>query len=129
MNNRGDRAGEPPPGGTGEGVRFYPRGDLRLRTDIAGAAFWAVRLERVMLTYFEVQPRVRFDRHSHEAEQITMVLEGALTFEYDGAAPVTVGPGEAIAIPSWAPHAVVAGPAGAKAIDTWSPPHSRYAAD
>jgi quercetin dioxygenase-like cupin family protein len=45
---------------------------------------WAVALDKTMLTYFEVQPYSRFESHSHESEQITMVLDGELFFEYEG---------------------------------------------
>lgn len=55
---------------------------LRLRPDVPGARMWAVSLEHTMLTYFEVEPHSRFDSHSHESEQITMVLTGALFFQW-----------------------------------------------
>jgi amino-acid N-acetyltransferase len=102
--------------------RHYPRDVLRLKPDVPGASFFGVALDRVMLTYFEVAPGARFERHVHEAEQITMVLEGELTFELDGGREARVGPGEVIALPSGAPHAARAGTAPVKAVDAWSPP-------
>ncbi|MDA8087678.1 MAG: cupin domain-containing protein [Nitrospiraceae bacterium] len=36
-----------------------------------------------MLTYFEMEPGTSFLPHSHEAEQITMVLEGEMLFAYE----------------------------------------------
>ena len=65
-------------------ARHYPAGELTLRTDVPGARMWAVGLENAELTYFEVEPHSRFDEHSHESEQITLVLEGELCFEVDG---------------------------------------------
>lgn len=109
-------------------ARYFPLGSLPLRADPSGAAFWGVQLERVMLTYFEVPPNAQFERHSHEAEQITMVLEGLLVFECDHRPPVRVRAGETIALPSGVPHAVVAGENGARAVDAWSPPRTMYAA-
>jgi N-acetylglutamate synthase-like GNAT family acetyltransferase/mannose-6-phosphate isomerase-like protein (cupin superfamily) len=103
-------------------VRHYPRDVLRLEPDVPGAAFFAVALERVMLTAFEVEPGARFERHAHEADQITMVLEGELVFELDGGREVRVGPGEVIALPSGAPHAARAEARRVKAVDAWSPP-------
>jgi amino-acid N-acetyltransferase len=57
---------------------------LRLKPDVPGAKMWAVSLQNTMLTYFEVQPHSRFESHSHESEQITMVLTGELFFELNG---------------------------------------------
>ncbi len=106
-------------------VRHYPADLLPLRPDVAGAAMWAVALDRTMLTYFEIAPGGRFPGHRHEAEQITLVLEGELWFELaDG--EVRVGPGEVLAIPSNAWHATRAGPAPVRAVDAWSPPRMEY---
>jgi quercetin dioxygenase-like cupin family protein len=103
-------------------ARHHPREVLRLRPDVPGASYFAVALERVMLTWFEVEPGTRFERHAHEADQITMVLEGALTFELEPGQEAHVGPGEVMAIPSGTPHAVRAGAQRVKAVDAWSPP-------
>ncbi len=40
-------------------ARHYPRELLRLQPDVPGAAYFAVALEHVMLTWFEVEPRTR----------------------------------------------------------------------
>jgi hypothetical protein len=103
------------------GARFLPKSLLPLRPDVPGARMWAVALEHVLMTYFEVDPGTRFERHRHEGEQITSVVEGELLFEIDGAV-VRVGPGEAIAIPAGTPHAVSTLDRAAKASDSWSPP-------
>ena len=102
-------------------ARHYPRDVLRLRPDVPGAAYFAVALERVMLTWFEVGPRTRFERHAHEADQITMVLEGELVFELDSREE-RVAAGEVIALPAGVPHAVRALGGSARAVDAWSPP-------
>ncbi len=103
-------------------ARHYPREVLRLRPDVLGAAYFAVALERVMLTWFEVEPGTRFERHAHEADQITMVLEGELVFELDSGREERVGPGEVMALPAGAPHAARAGSGRVRAVDAWSPP-------
>ncbi|MHC4401431.1 MAG: cupin domain-containing protein [Planctomycetota bacterium] len=82
-------------------------------------------LEKTMLTYFEVEPDSRFDSHSHESEQITMVLDGTLYFEVDGET-LCVRPGEVVAIPSEIPHAVFTKEASVKAVDAWSPVMQKY---
>jgi len=106
-------------------ARHYAGDALSLQPDASGARFWAVALAHAMLSYFEVPPDVTFERHEHESEQITLVLEGDLTFHFDTHV-VTVGAGEVVAVPGHVPHAVVAGPAGARAVDAWSPVRSEY---
>jgi ribosomal protein S18 acetylase RimI-like enzyme len=106
-------------------MRYYPKRCLRLTDDVPGARQWAVSLDRTMLTYFEVEPLCRFDSHTHESEQITMVLEGVLYFEQGGRV-TGVGAGEVIAVPSNAPHAVFTRDAAVKAVDAWSPVMDKY---
>ena len=108
-----------------KGVRYYTKDVLRLREDVPGAKMWAVSLEKTMFTYFEVEPGSRFDTHSHESEQITMVLDGTLYFEVEGEI-LSVGPGEVVAIPSDVPHAVFTKEAAVKAVDAWSPVMQKY---
>lgn len=104
---------------------YYPREQLRLQPDVEGTRMWAVTLEKTMLTYFEVEPHSRFERHDHESEQITMVLEGVLYFEVDNGV-IGVGPGEVIALPSFVPHAVFTRDEPVKALDAWSPVREEY---
>jgi amino-acid N-acetyltransferase len=99
-----------------------PADVLTLRPDVPGARMWGIALDRAMLTYFELQPHARFPRHQHESEQITMVLEGELFFEVDGAAELRVGAGEVIALPAHVPHAAWTRERSARAVDAWSPP-------
>jgi amino-acid N-acetyltransferase len=98
---------------------------LRLRPDVPGARMWAVSLKHTMLTYFEVEPRSRFEPHSHESEQITMVLTGELFFEVQGVIHC-IKPGEVIGIPSSVPHAVWTEALPVTAVDAWSPVMNKY---
>jgi amino-acid N-acetyltransferase len=108
-------------------VEYYPREVLVLRPDVPGARLWGVALGSTLLTYFEVEPHSRFELHSHESEQITLVLAGELFFEtVDGV--VRVQEEEVIAIPSRVPHAVFTKDRPARAVDAWSPVEQRYAA-
>ena len=106
-------------------MHYYSRDDLHLSSDVPGAKQWAVALEKAMLTYFEVEPNSCFETHSHESEQITLVLEGTLYFEQNDTV-VEVRAGEVIAIPSNARHAVFTRNAAAKAVDAWSPVRAKY---
>ncbi len=78
-----------------------------------------------MLTYFEVEPHSRFELHSHESEQITMVLTGELYFEVAGIVH-SIKRGEVIAIPSSVPHAVWTEELAVTAIDAWAPLMKKY---
>jgi chorismate mutase/quercetin dioxygenase-like cupin family protein len=106
-------------------VRIYRREDLPLKPAVPGAKMWAVGLEKSMLTYFDMKENTSFPEHSHEAEQITMVLEGELTFTVE-AGQIAIGPGEVIAIPSNVVHSVSTGNAPCKAVDAWSPVKKEY---
>lgn len=106
-------------------ISIYRNTELSLKPDVPGASMWAVGLDRAMLTYFELEPNTVFPDHSHEAEQITMVLEGELTFSYDGI-ETTLKAGDVIAIPSNAVHSAYTSALPCKAIDAWSPPRSCF---
>lgn len=106
-------------------IKIYRKGDLAFKPAVPGANMWAVGLDKAMLTYFEMAPDTQFPDHSHEAEQITLVLEGELTFDYDGGS-VTLKPGEVIAIPSNVKHSVRTGSMPCKAVDAWSPVRKEY---
>ena len=104
---------------------YFPKSRLCLQNDIPGARQWAVALNQTMLTYFEVDSDYCFESHTHESEQITMVLEGVLYFKQDEKI-IGVSAGEVIAIPSHAPHAVFTKEKPAKAVDAWSPVMAKY---
>lgn len=106
-------------------ARHYRTSDLAMHADVEGARYWSVALDKAMLTYFEVGAQCRFERHAHESEQITMVLEGVLHFELDDRSFV-VKAGEAIAVPANVPHAVYTGDVPARAVDAWSPVPEKY---
>lgn len=106
-------------------IKVCHKNDLPLKPAVCGAKMWAIGLDKAMLTYFEMAPDTQFSEHAHEAEQITLVLEGELTFTYDGK-NATLGPGEVIAIPSNIRHAVRSGLTPCKAVDAWSPVRKEY---
>jgi quercetin dioxygenase-like cupin family protein len=113
------------PENTGNKVQHFPHGTLKLQSDVPGAKMWGVALEKAMLTYFEVQPNFRFEKHNHESEQITFILEGELFFELPEGT-ICVKKGEVIAIPSDVPHAVFTTESNVKAVDAWSPVMEKY---
>ncbi|MGH7359504.1 MAG: cupin domain-containing protein, partial [Candidatus Rokuibacteriota bacterium] len=62
--------------------------------------------ERTMLAHVYLDKGCVVPKHSHENEQITYILEGALRFWIgdDGAEEVVVRAGEVLHIPSGVPH-------------------------
>jgi quercetin dioxygenase-like cupin family protein len=65
--------------------------------------------------------------HSHENEQLGLVLRGSVRFRV-GDETRDVGPGGTWTIPSNVPHEVVAGPDGAEVIDVFAPVRADWAA-
>ncbi|MDO8281827.1 MAG: arsenic resistance N-acetyltransferase ArsN2 [Thermodesulfovibrionia bacterium] len=106
-------------------VKFCTKDILRLQEDVPGAKMWGISLEKTMFTYFEVQQNSVFDSHSHESEQITMVLEGVLYFDVEGKV-YPVKSGDVIAIPSNIIHSVFTRESSVKAVDAWSPIMNKY---
>jgi quercetin dioxygenase-like cupin family protein len=60
--------------------------------------------ERAMLARLVLKKGAAVPKHSHENEQITYVLEGALRFTLGDGRVITVGAGQVLVIPSNMPH-------------------------
>ena len=62
--------------------------------------------DRMMLAHVYLKKGCIVPRHSHENEQLTYILEGALRFKIgdDGAEEIVVSAGEVLLIPSNVPH-------------------------
>lgn len=69
----------------------------------------------------ELDPGAIVAEHSHENEQLGIVIRGALDFRI-GEERRDLGPGETWRIPAHTPHEATAGPQGAVVIDVFSPP-------
>jgi quercetin dioxygenase-like cupin family protein len=59
--------------------------------------------EREMLAQIYLKRGALVPMHSHESEQMTYILQGALRVVVDGE-EITVREGEVLHIPSWLPH-------------------------
>jgi len=68
----------------------------------------------------ELDPGAVVPEHSHEPEQVGILLAGSLTFSIGGETR-TVGPGGTWKILAGVPHSVEAGPEGAVAFEIFSP--------
>ena len=111
--------------GQNSSIKIYQNNSLHLRQVLPGAMMWAVGLDKAMLTYFELARDTSFPEHSHEAEQITLILDGELTFLFDDK-EIILKAGEAVAIPSNIKHAAVTKSGPCIAVDAWSPVRSDY---
>ena len=80
----------------------------------------SVHGERVTLGVIELDPGSVVPEHSHENEQLGVVLSGSLVFRV-GDETRELGPGGTWRIPANTPHAVETGPKGAVVIDVFSP--------
>ncbi len=60
--------------------------------------------ERAMLARLTLRRGAVVPEHSHENEQITYILQGALRFTLGDGRAITVGAGEVLVIPSNLPH-------------------------
>jgi quercetin dioxygenase-like cupin family protein len=98
-----------------DGVR-----DLPLKGIWHGIHARVVAGERLSLAIVELDPGAVVSEHSHEHEQLGLVLSGAMHFRV-GDETKELGPGETWTIPSNAPHEATAGPGGAVVIDVFAP--------
>ena len=83
--------------------------------------------DRMMLAHVYLKEGCVIPRHSHENEQLTYILEGALHFYIgeDGDEEITVRAGEVLHIPSNIPHKAVA-LADTVDVDIFSPPRQDW---
>jgi quercetin dioxygenase-like cupin family protein len=80
----------------------------------------SVNGERLTLSIVELDPGAVVAEHSHEHEQLGMVIRGEMDFRIGDERRV-LGPGETWRIPSNTPHEATAGPEGAVVIDVFAP--------
>jgi quercetin dioxygenase-like cupin family protein len=85
--------------------------------------------ERMMIAHVHFEKGDDVPWHSHENEQITYILEGALRFwlGFDGEREVIVRAGEVLVIPSHLPHRAVA-LENTLDVDVFNPPRQDWLA-
>lgn len=76
--------------------------------------------ERLSVAVVELDPGAVVQEHSHEHEQLGLVIRGEMTFRI-GDETRELGPGETWTIPSNVLHEATAGPTGAVVIDVFAP--------
>ena len=86
-----------------------------------GIAARAVHGEELTLAVVELDPHSVVPEHSHENEQLGLVLSGSVRFRVADEER-ELGPGATWRIDARVPHEVTAGPEGAVVIDVFAPP-------
>ncbi|HMH26054.1 MAG TPA: cupin domain-containing protein [Gemmatimonadaceae bacterium] len=83
--------------------------------------------DRMMLAHVYLKKGCIVPKHSHENEQLTYILEGALKFKFgeDGAEEIVVSAGEVLLIPSNVPHMAEALEETLD-VDVFSPPRQDW---
>jgi quercetin dioxygenase-like cupin family protein len=85
-----------------------------------GVSVRAVHGERITLGVVELDANAVVPEHSHENEQLGIVLQGSMTFRV-GDESRELSPGGTWNIPANVPHEVTAGPDGAVVLDVFAP--------
>src|SRR3982075_2858895 len=83
--------------------------------------------DRMMLAHVYLKKGCIVPKHSHENEQLTYILEGALKFSIgeDGSEQIVVSAGEVLLIPSNVPHSAEALEETLD-VDVFSPPRQDW---
>jgi len=80
--------------------------------------FWG---QNIMVTRWELKPFTVLPEHSHEAEQVSMVLSGSVALTFSDGEEISLRAGDMLVIPPNVPHGVKVGPEGSTAMDLFSP--------
>ena len=81
--------------------------------------------ERAMLNLLEFEPGAVVPLHSHEHEQLGVVLRGTQVLVVDGVEH-SLGPMEGYVLPGGVEHSAYCGPEGATVLDVFRPVREDY---
>jgi quercetin dioxygenase-like cupin family protein len=114
---------------TAELVRRYSWNDIPAEQLKKGLSRKLITGERMMIAHVYFESGEEVPRHSHENEQLTYILSGALRFWFgaNDEQEVTVRAGEVVVIPSNVPHRAVALEKTLD-VDVFSPPRQDWLA-
>jgi quercetin dioxygenase-like cupin family protein len=114
---------------TAELVRHYSWNDIPAEQLKKGLSRKLITGERMMIAHVYFETGEEVPRHSHENEQLTYILSGALRFWFgaNDEQEVTVRAGEVVVIPSNVPHRAVALEKTLD-VDVFSPPRQDWLA-
>jgi len=88
---------------------------------VPGLVFRPVLGQGVLTNFVHFEPHTEAPMHTHEEEQVVVVLEGEIEFDVDGDIR-TLGPGEVIHLPPHVPHAARTHDSTCDEMDIFAPP-------
>ena len=109
-------------------MHFYNFMNRKGKSPLSGFTFKEVHLDNLMMTWVEMEPGSILPEHSHDNEQISLVVEGALELTVDGATTVMTR-GDVAVIPSRVPHSGRVLDLHTVAVDAWNPIRRDYCAE
>jgi quercetin dioxygenase-like cupin family protein len=90
---------------------------------LPGLDFQPVLGEQMLVNFVSFQPHSEAPLHTHEEEQIVVVLEGEFDFTIDGHTR-TMRTGDVAVVPSWVPHGAVTREQACREMDVFNPPRA-----
>lgn len=90
---------------------------------LPGLEFRPVLGERTLTNFVRFAPHTEAPMHTHEEEQIVLVLEGEFEFEIDGDIRL-MRAGDVAVIPPWVRHGARTKEASCSEVDFFNPPRS-----
>lgn len=95
--------------------------DCPLVEVVAGLRFRPTVGERAMVSFVEFDPHVEAPVHSHEEEQIVVVLDGEVEFDVGGEVRL-MRAGDVVLIPPFVPHRARTRDTPCRELDIFAPP-------
>lgn len=104
---------------------FPSAADMSRHTIFPGVTIATCSVEKMMLSYVELQPHSTVAEHSHPHEQVGILLEGKALFTIGGEEKLLIK-GDMWRIPGGVKHKVVTLEESAKALDIFTPIREDY---
>ena len=104
---------------------FPTSSELGRHTIFPGVNIVTCAMDKMMMSYVELQPGAVVAEHSHPHEQVGMMLSGKATF-YIGEETRTLQTGDMYRIPGGVRHKVIALEEPVKVLDIFSPIREEY---
>jgi quercetin dioxygenase-like cupin family protein len=90
---------------------------------LPGLDFQPVLGEQVLVNFVSFEPHSEAPMHTHEEEQVVVVLEGEFDFTLDGHTR-TMRAGDVAVVPPWVPHGAVTHEHPCREMDVFNPPRT-----
>ena len=104
---------------------YPPKEECPLHNLFPGVDARTCWLDKVMLSYVELQPHSIVTEHHHPHEQMGFILQGKALFIINGQERI-LEPGDWYRVPGNVRHKVVALDELVKVLDVFSPPREEY---